>query len=104
MELQSCSRRWARRSRLILPLVGVALGCSADPPAKGEPLTVAVAPIAARPGAAPRTAELTWGSGPEQVGLRPAATELPAEGPSAVAVGPSGEVVILDRLNDRILM
>ena len=46
---------------------------------------------------------LSWGGGHGQAGYSPASPERLAEGPSAVAVGPAGEVVLLDRLNDRVL-
>lgn len=46
---------------------------------------------------------LRWGDGAGEVGLRPGATDFPAEGPSSVAVGPMGSVVVLDRINERVL-
>jgi hypothetical protein len=46
---------------------------------------------------------LSWGDGPTGVGLRPSRLEQPAQGPSAVAVGPGGEAYLLDRLNRRVL-
>jgi hypothetical protein len=47
---------------------------------------------------------LPWGNGAAQVGLRPSRLEQPALGASAVAVGPGGEVYVLDRLNRRVLL
>lgn len=46
---------------------------------------------------------LAWGNAEGQVGLRPAAMELPAEGPSALAMAASGDVLVLDRLNERVI-
>lgn len=46
---------------------------------------------------------LPWGAADAQVGLRPSAPEQPAEGPSSIAVSPSGEVFLLDRLNERLI-
>src|SRR5262245_39985618 len=92
--------RWARWTWTIGVIAGgaAALGCTADPPRDEGASAQGRAALADW-----ETKKLAWGSGPAQVGLRPAATELPAEGPSSVAVGPSGDVVILDRLNERLL-
>lgn len=46
---------------------------------------------------------MSWGSGADQVGLLPAATERVARGPQAVAVAPSGVAMILDSENGRVL-
>ncbi|MEZ4313672.1 MAG: hypothetical protein R3F14_37095 [Polyangiaceae bacterium] len=75
-----------------------ALGCTADPPQEREDSAQARSAIAAW-----QSATLAWGTGDTEVGLRPGATDLPAEGPSSVAVGPSGEVLVLDRVNERAI-
>ncbi len=46
---------------------------------------------------------LPWGHGPGAVGLRPRGPETMALGPSAVAVSRDGAVLVLDRLNGRVL-
>ena len=79
---------------------GAALGgCSVDP--QDDEWTRAAGAAIQKGGWERRT--LGWGAGPEEVGLRAAAKDFPAEGPSSVAVGPSGAVVLLDRLNERVV-
>jgi len=78
----------------------VLTGCSVDP--AGDERTPGTGQNAIETNAW-ETMLLGWGSGPGQVGLRKAATELPAEGPSAVAVGAAGQLLVLDRLNERVL-
>lgn len=81
-------------------LTGAALGgCAADPPAEERPLAVS----AAMEKGGRDSVTLGWGSGPGEVGLRPEGKDFPAEGPSSVAVGPAGQVVLLDRLNERVV-
>lgn len=46
---------------------------------------------------------LRWGAGPGEVGLARARSERLAEGPSALALDSSGAVLLLDRLNGRVL-
>ncbi len=46
---------------------------------------------------------LAWGSGAGEAGLRPAAAESLAWGPQAVAVAPSGEALVVDDINGRVL-
>jgi hypothetical protein len=99
MAMQYARRRWIRWA--IWPvLASAALGCTADPP---QDAAGAEARSAASSLSRWETKKLGWGTGPEQVGMRPGGIELPAEGPSSVAVAPSGEVVVLDRLNERLL-
>jgi hypothetical protein len=71
-----------------------------------------VAACAAPPGAEPRRGALRgaateqllpWGSGATAVGLRAPGAERLAAGPSAVAVAPDGALLVLDRLNRRVL-
>jgi hypothetical protein len=83
-------------------------GCSVEP----TPSQPAVAEVKQAQTASPSawSRSLRWGSGPAEVGFRPGAPELLAEGPSAVAVGPAGangagdQVYLLDRLNERVLV
>lgn len=49
-----------------------------------------------------QSARIRWGSGPQEVGYRPKATEIGAEGPSSVAVH-GDAVYVLDRLNERVV-
>jgi hypothetical protein len=72
-------------------------GCAA------EPADVAISKQALSDSSACRTTELAWGHGAGEVGLRPALPEARAWGPPAVAVAPSGEVLVLDALNARVL-
>lgn len=44
-----------------------------------------------------------WGSGDAQVGLQPPATDSPASGVPSLAVAADGSVLLLDRLNRRIV-
>jgi hypothetical protein len=46
---------------------------------------------------------ISWGSGPGAAGRREPGRESPGQGPSAVAVAPDGSVLVLDRLNRRVL-
>lgn len=82
------------------------LGCSADTlPAVGSEA----------PGLSPQSRSgeasskgawskvMGWGAGPNEVGLQRAQPERRAQGPSAMAVAESGAVLVLDRLNDRVL-
>ena len=48
-------------------------------------------------------AQLAWGAGDGQVGLRPAFAEAQAQGPSAIALDGAGRAYVLDRLNRRVL-
>jgi hypothetical protein len=77
---------------LILVVAGAA-GCGASP--GEEPRRAALR--------APTEQLLPWGHGPAAAGLRPAVAERLAAGPSAVAVAPDGAVLVLDRLNRRVL-
>jgi hypothetical protein len=52
---------------------------------------------------APTTQLLAWGDGPSELGLRPAFTERAAFGAPAVAVGPRGELFVLDAVKQRIV-
>lgn len=62
-----------------------------------------VAPVAAvvDAGAAREVLRGTWGEGPGQFGRRPA-IEGALEAPMSLAVGPDGEVVVLDQVNRRV--
>lgn len=73
-------------------------GCTADPPREEGASAEAQTPVVTW-----ETKTLAWGAGPEEVGLRAGAMELPADGPTSIAVGPSGDVLVLDRLNERLL-
>lgn len=106
-----------------LPLWALALaisspGCTTDiPPEPGsagasEALHAASSPGAERsretPVASPATpgdseVRLERGTGPTRVALRDRGHETVAMGPSAVAVAPDGAVLLLDRLNGRVL-
>src|SRR5262245_48887819 len=97
MAPQSSVRRWERWSWIVGASVMLA-GCAADAPRDGGRGVAAQAVEKAW-----ESKTLPWGTGQGQVGLRPAAKDLPAEGPSAVAVGPEGEVLVLDRLNERVV-
>lgn len=78
-----------------------AIGCTADPAGEGPGAETRAASAAWQIGWEKRM--LGWGAGDGQVGLRPGATDFPAEGPSSVAVGPAGEVIVLDRVNERLI-
>jgi hypothetical protein len=83
------------RLAFLVVLAWVVVAACAAPPAD-EPHRAALR--------APATEQLLpWGSGPAEVGLRPAVTEHPALGPSAIAVAPDGAPLVLDRLNRRVL-
>ncbi|MBI5535704.1 MAG: hypothetical protein HY898_23435 [Deltaproteobacteria bacterium] len=60
------------------------------------------APIS-RASSAPRERLLSWGSGPQQLGYQPAGHERLAIGPSAIAVLPAGDALVLDLLNRRVV-
>lgn len=106
MALQKALRRWER-----LPWTGIvvgslalgAAGCTADPPRSQGREASAQAALTGTSRASWQSKRLPWGKGIGEVGFRAAAPELPGEGPSSIAVGPSGEVVVLDRLNERAL-
>lgn len=53
--------------------------------------------------AASRHVVLPWGEGPAQAGLHRAVSEALDEGPSAVAIASSGDILVADRLNHRVL-
>ena len=101
MAPQSSLRRWERGYWLpgALVVAGALGGCSADPP--GEEGTRAGA--AALGQGSWESKVLRWGDAPEELGLRAGSTDFPAEGPSSVAVGPGGSVVILDRIRERVV-
>ncbi len=46
---------------------------------------------------------LSWGTGDGQLGVFLSAKDRAARGPSAVAVGPQGQVVVLDGVNGRVM-
>jgi hypothetical protein len=46
---------------------------------------------------------IAWGSGPDQVGLKPKSSESIGQGPWSMAVERDGGVLVLDSLNGRIL-
>ena len=84
---------------MALAAAGAALAaCTADAPRPEESGTAAQAVTGGW-----ESVKLPWGKGRGEAGLRPAAPELLAEGPSSVAVAPSGEVLVLDRLNERVI-
>jgi hypothetical protein len=76
------------RGGLLLPLALVA-ACTTPPPASRSQAAVTQ----------PGSRLLPWG----EVGHRPAQPERLAEGPSAVAVAADNSVLVLDRLNGRVL-
>ncbi len=46
---------------------------------------------------------LPWGAGDGEVGFQPSGREVPAQGASAVAVTPEGDVLVLDRIHQRVV-
>lgn len=103
MAVQTTLRRWKPEpwtGIVTASLVAVSAGCTADPPrSQGREGTAGSALGAATW----REKKLAWGKGEGEVGHRATQPELPGEGPSSIAVAPSGDVVILDRLNDRAI-
>ncbi|MFO0592448.1 MAG: hypothetical protein U0441_33200 [Polyangiaceae bacterium] len=86
-----------------MTLIGAAAvlaGCSADPPRAGQSTGEA---RSASVTAAWESKTLPWGAGSGEVAIRKGAPDFPAEGPSSVAVAPNGEVLILDRWNERVI-
>jgi hypothetical protein len=77
-------------------LLGLATCTSPNPPGSQQ-----AAVTEARAEALQRL--LPWGGDASSVGLVPAGPEHPAQGVSAVAVGPEGTMYLLDRLNQRVL-
>lgn len=87
--------------RLPVIVLGSALLLSACNAPPGEPSAVSQ-----QTQALDTSRLLTWaspGEGNQTLGFRAAVTERPAMGVPAVAVGPKGEVLVLDALNKRIL-
>ncbi len=54
-------------------------------------------------GLEPMDTLIPWGSGHGEVGLLPGGAEAPARGPLSMAIAPSGDVLVLDALNRRVL-
>ncbi|MBK6518159.1 MAG: hypothetical protein IPM79_30745 [Polyangiaceae bacterium] len=44
-----------------------------------------------------------WGDGPAELGLRARREEFLGDGPSGIALGPSGETLVVDRLHGRVV-
>jgi len=51
----------------------------------------------------PVSTTLSWGTAPNQVGFKPAGPERLGQGASSVAIDSKGRVLVLDRLNGRVL-
>ncbi|MBK8252234.1 MAG: hypothetical protein IPK82_06145 [Polyangiaceae bacterium] len=96
MAPQSCLRRWSTWA--LTPMVLLGVGCSVEQPAEGESLGEVRSALTTW-----QTKTLPWGSGSFELGLKPGGEDFPASGPSAIAVAPSGDVLILDRWNERIV-
>mgnify|MGYP001547127672 CR=1 FL=1 len=90
-----------RMSRMIAS-AAVALVCSACGTTPSEGAGTQQTQRATGPAQA-WTRVLPWGGGAGQVARVRAATEFMAQGPSAVALAPDGAVLVLDRLNGRVL-
>ena len=52
---------------------------------------------------APMDILIPWGSGDGRIGFRPGGEETPAQGPRSMAITPTGDVLVLDTLNRRVL-
>lgn len=89
----------SNRSRAVAALALLISGCASEPEersreAKGAGEAREIAPHA--------SVVLGWGDGPSEVGFRPKAKEIGAEGPSSV-VARGGSAFVLDRLNERVI-
>lgn len=84
----------------LIGAVAALAGCAADPPRGGQSTGEA---RSSSEKAAWQSRTLPWGRGSGEVALRKGATDFPAEGPSSVAVASDGEVLILDRWNERVI-
>jgi hypothetical protein len=58
---------------------------------------------ASRPIASERSILVPWGSAPGEAGLRPTRPDWPGEGPPAIAAPAGGGILVLDRLNRRVI-
>jgi len=86
------------RLTILIAVAALGAGCTAPQDA------LETRPAAAStPPAADWERTLPWGVGDGQATFRPGQPERLAEGPSAVAVGPDGDVLVLDRLSRRVL-
>jgi len=79
--------------------------CSADAPRDSVEISEASTALTAESAVPTATWSrlLRWGSDLDQAGFHPGADELLAEGPTSIAIGPAGQVLVLDRLNERVL-
>lgn len=95
MKLSSC-RSWALAS--IAGAIAVS-GCGAEPEDRSREAQAAeeAAPVAAH-----SRMVIRWGTAPDQVGFRPKAQEIAAEGPSSIAARGTS-ILVLDRLNERVM-
>lgn len=78
---------------------------SSAPSRSSAPIVSEQAPARSQPVEAAPSREylVPWGTGPRALGLIPARDQALARGPNAVAVLPSGDPVVLDSLQKRVL-
>ncbi|MCD6496787.1 MAG: hypothetical protein J7M25_00585 [Deltaproteobacteria bacterium] len=86
----------------LIPSVLLATSCLCTTSCSNEPgRTTSVKQALAA--SSPVSTTLSWGTAPNQVGFKPAGPEQLAQGVSSVAVDSKGRVLLLDRLNGRVL-
>lgn len=76
--------------------------CVADPDSD-SPSAVGEASSEARRALAEAAVVVPWGDGPSELGLRAPQAEFLGDGPSGIAISPSGDVLIVDRLHGRVV-
>ena len=86
--------------KVLIPAILLAAhACSpAEPPAPGQAQQALV-----NANLEPMDVLVGWGSGPDQLGLKPKSFESVGQGPWSVAVTPEGGVLVLDSLGGKIL-
>ena len=79
----------------LLPALGLLGACDTAPTPSAQRSALRSAPT--------QHLLLPWGEGPQQLALHRAVSEALDEGPSAVAIDSEGHVLIVDRLNHRVV-